>query len=178
MNYKTFDSVPSRSPLKVIEVMIPYIQNKIVCEIGCKQGDILYGISKYAKECIGYEIERDFIENAKTHNYECPTEIILGDFFKGDNLNQLKKSFNPEVFYSFSHGKWYIPWFENVHKHFPSSTIITAADPGNTRIQAGADERGWINKLNDKYSGELLEVEYSEKGQRANTFILHIWEPK
>ena len=168
MKYETYEGVPQRSPLDVIDVIRPYIENKIVCEIGCKRGDILYGISKYASKCFGYDIEEGYILDANKYEYECPTEIILGDFF--EDLNSFREKI--DVFYSFSHGSWYVPWFESVHNRFPSSVIITAADPGNK------DERGDLLRLNNKYCGEVFEFEYDEPNQRADTFMVHVWSPE
>ena len=56
LNFDTIEQVPCRSPKKVIDVLYPYFKDKVVCELGCRFGDILLGFSYYAKECLGYEI--------------------------------------------------------------------------------------------------------------------------
>jgi len=58
MNY------PDRSPLILAEVIQPIIQDKVVCDVGCGQGDLMIEFSKYAKHVIGIDyLDEDEIDN-------------------------------------------------------------------------------------------------------------------
>jgi hypothetical protein len=48
---------PWRSPLVVANVIKDIIKDKIVCDIGCGEGDLLVEMSKHAKKVLGIEID-------------------------------------------------------------------------------------------------------------------------
>ena len=47
---------PQRSPIEIPELIRPYIEGKIFCEVGCAEGDLLELFAKYAKQAIGIEM--------------------------------------------------------------------------------------------------------------------------
>jgi hypothetical protein len=53
---------PDRSPIAVVEAIKDIIKGKTICDIGCRNGDMVVEFSKYAKEAFG--IEQDF-DNVK-----------------------------------------------------------------------------------------------------------------
>jgi len=46
---------PHRSPLKVAEVLQDMIRDKVVCDVGCACGDLMFEFSKYCKRVVGIE---------------------------------------------------------------------------------------------------------------------------
>lgn len=56
---------PCRSPLVVIEALRPYIERKVVCEIGSALGDISLKMKKYAKYVFGIEIDEERAQYSK-----------------------------------------------------------------------------------------------------------------
>ncbi len=63
---------PYRQTMDIIKPMIPYITNKVVCDIGCGCGDILVEIGKYAKSISGLELNNKFREQLNKLNIERP----------------------------------------------------------------------------------------------------------
>lgn len=47
--------MPGHSPLGIVELVKDIIQDKVVCDIGCGQGELLLEFKKYAKEVFGIE---------------------------------------------------------------------------------------------------------------------------
>jgi hypothetical protein len=178
LNFDTIVQVPYRSPKKVIDILYPYFKDKVVCELGCKFGDILLGFSYYAKECLGYDIDSNYVNVAKTRPFKCPSHIFQENCMIDSTLEKMKK-YKPECFFSFSHDTWYLNWFETIHTKFPNAIIVTSADPreglNNTRVFNG--ERNSLQRLQNRYPGDYIEFEYEEPGQRAKTFLLHVFIP-
>jgi hypothetical protein len=56
---QTILKVPCRSPIAVVEKIKPYIENKVVCELGSAVGDIALEMTKYARRVIGIEIDEE-----------------------------------------------------------------------------------------------------------------------
>lgn len=81
MNY------PDRSPLILAEVIQPIIQDKIVCDVGCGQGDLMVEFSKYAKHVIGV----DYMEYWEIDN---PNLDIIHE-----NIYQLNKFPKADVYH-------------------------------------------------------------------------------
>ena len=47
--------LPGHSPLEIVKLVKDIITDKVVCDIGCGQGELLVEMSKYAKEVVGIE---------------------------------------------------------------------------------------------------------------------------
>ena len=41
---------PDRSPIEIPEILKYYVKDKVFCEIGCGEGDLLRIFAKYAKK--------------------------------------------------------------------------------------------------------------------------------
>ena len=52
------------SPLAIAELVKDIIQDKVVCDIGCGQGELLLEFAKYAKEVFGIEEEDEVAQIA------------------------------------------------------------------------------------------------------------------
>jgi hypothetical protein len=51
---------PYRQPMDIVKPMIPYVTDKVVCDIGCGCGDVLFDIGNYAKSIHGIELSLKF----------------------------------------------------------------------------------------------------------------------
>ena len=71
---------PYRLTIDIIKPLIPFIENKSVCDIGCGAGDILFEIGKYAKSIIGIERHKGF-KNELDRLGVNRDFIIWGDLF-------------------------------------------------------------------------------------------------
>ncbi len=74
----------------VIEVLRPYIEGKVVCEIGSALGDIALKMKKYAKYVFGIEIDEERVEYSKSRGL---------DTRKGNALDVLPLPDKVDVYY-------------------------------------------------------------------------------
>mgnify|MGYP001492305688 CR=1 FL=1 len=75
---KITNQCPNRSPLAIVEALKPYIEGKVVCDVGCREGDMLVLFSKYAREVIGIEINVEQVEICHSKGLN----VICGDMYK------------------------------------------------------------------------------------------------
>ena len=68
--------VPARTPIIISYKIRKLVKNKIVCELGCAEGDNMILISQYAKKVIGLDINADRIAFSKNRNLD----IRLSDY--------------------------------------------------------------------------------------------------
>jgi hypothetical protein len=66
--------------MAVSDAIKDIIQDKVVCELGCAEGDNLFFMSRYAKKVIGFEYMKSRYEVAKKRGIE----VIVGDYYKDD----------------------------------------------------------------------------------------------
>lgn len=71
---------PGRSPFAVVEAIKDIIKDKVVCDVGCFDGDLMVEMQKYAKEVIGIEIDAIRYSNALAKGLK----IIHGNFLEID----------------------------------------------------------------------------------------------
>ena len=69
---------PYRSPKAAIDSISEFIEGKVVCDLGCAEGDTMVFMSKYAKEVIGFEFDkaRGSVAEEKGLN------VVYGDYLK------------------------------------------------------------------------------------------------
>ena len=72
---------PWRSPLQIIDAIKPYIEGKVVCDLGCACGDILYAMKDVTKEIVGVEFDIRFKEQINSIGADRDF-ILWGDLFK------------------------------------------------------------------------------------------------
>lgn len=66
---------PYRSPAALVESVKDIIQDKIVCDLGCGEGDILFLMKPYAKKVLGIDV--------KSPHSSRGIDIIVGDYRDG-----------------------------------------------------------------------------------------------
>jgi len=71
---------PFRSPKAVSDAIKDLIQDKLVCELGCAEGDNLVFMSQYAKKAIGFEYMPRRYQVAQQRGLD----VIVGDYYKDD----------------------------------------------------------------------------------------------
>ena len=57
--------VPARTPVIISYKIRNLIKNKIVCEVGCAEGDNMMLLSKYAKKVIGLDLNAERLKYAQ-----------------------------------------------------------------------------------------------------------------
>jgi hypothetical protein len=74
---------PIRAPAAVVYGMRPYIENKILCDLGCGGGDLLWLAGRWAKQTIGIEMHEELVNIAKVprENSNTTPDIRRGNFF-------------------------------------------------------------------------------------------------
>lgn len=96
---ETILNYPYRSPLKVAEVLKDIIKDKVVCDVGCACGDLMFEFSKYCKSVLGVEHDKDRLNIAISRGF-CVTKNIIpeadiyyvwvGDWGLPDVMEKLK----------------------------------------------------------------------------------------
>lgn len=71
---------PFRSPQAVCEAVKDLIRDKVVCELGCAEGDNMAFMAKYAKKVIGMEYDPERCKYAMKRKFE----VTLGDYYKDE----------------------------------------------------------------------------------------------
>jgi hypothetical protein len=151
---KPYRLPPLRTPMAVADAIKDLIQDKIVCELGCAEGDNLVFMSKYAKSVFGIEYMPHRFQVAKQRGLN----VMVGDYYRleqfpaadvyyywpddgeKDNEYLLEKIMNQEDF---------------------EGTVIIGGDPGFS------SEIPSVMRCAKK--GRLLKVPYNEgEGHRQN----------
>lgn len=59
-----------QTPVEVADLISDVIKDKVVCDIGCGGGSFMIALSKYAKEVIGIEEEKEWAEHAASKGFD------------------------------------------------------------------------------------------------------------
>ena len=154
---------PYRSPMAVSEAIAPIIKGKLVCELGCAEGDNMVFMSRFAKKVIGLEVKGERRQHAEKRGLD----VVSGNYFSDDiDLPEA------EVYYC---------WPNNPADHEPlvkriysnsawEGTIIIAGELGYR------NESELIGQCAKKWGGTLMEVDFHEgDDERENgTFLLGV----
>ena len=159
---KTYRECPFRSPKAVSEAIKDIISNKLVCELGCGEGDNMALMSRYAKDIVGVELDPERFKYAKERGFN----IVVCDYRK-ESLPEA------EVYYFWpDNGKKDDEFLVNKILSNPNfkGTIIVAADMGHR------NEPAVVKELGEKMNAEFIEVPFHEgEGYRQNgKFLLCI----
>lgn len=157
---------PYRSPLAVAEVIKPLITNKVVCELGCASGDLLYEFSRYAKYVVGIENRAEVVQEAINRDYLCPSYISKGDVWEVLDRNEITF----EVIYFWMGYKDIIKYAKKLipDSKYEGVKFVLGGDPGFTLRR----EIKSLETVQEKFGGEFIEIVNKEEGRRAKTFML------
>jgi hypothetical protein len=138
------------------------IQNKVVCELGCAEGDNMVFMSRYAKKVIGVEVNPKRYKPAQDRGLE----IIVADYLHDDIPEA-------DVYY-------FWPNLPDRDNEFLIDKILSN-DSFNGTIIVGGDtgfppDPVTINKCLSKFGGVLREVPFNEgpNGRQSGVFLLAI----
>lgn len=145
---------PYRSPMAVSDAISDIIKDKVVCELGCAEGDNLGFMSRYAKQVFGIERRPERYLCAQKRGFE----VIVANFLN-DPIP------DADVYYL---------WPDRVERdaekafdRIKQGIVILAADVNFP------SEPPVIKRLAEKHNGRLIEVPYNEgPGHRENGVIL------
>ena len=155
---------PFRTPKVVADFISDLIKDKIVCDLGCGEGDNMVFMSQYAKEVIGFEYDK----GRGSHAEEKGLNVIYGDYFKDD----LPPA---EVYYFWPDDGAKVNDFliNKIHsKEGWSGTIIVGGDSNYP------PEPSVLDECVKKWQGDLKKIEWREgDGHRqGGIFLLCIVE--
>lgn len=160
---------PCRSPLVVIEVLRPYIEGKVVCDVGSALGDIALKMKKYAKYVSGIEIDEERAEYSKKRGL---------DTRKGDALDLLPLAGKVDVYYMWMDFKLTRRIFDAIDY----GVVIMAGELGYEPEKAGYARGIEVKVLDEIYAqnpgSKMLEVKYNEGGgdRQSGVWVLLIVE--
>tara|TARA_Y100000310_G_C20561984_1_gene753509 strand:- start:617 stop:1156 length:540 start_codon:yes stop_codon:yes gene_type:complete len=157
---------PFRTPKAVSESIKDIIKDKVVCELGCAEGDNLVFMSKYAKKVLGLEYS-DRINPAIDRGLD----VMRGDYY-GLGVESFPKA---EVYYFWPNdgvkdNKYLIDKLYSYGDF--KGHIIACADGGFDR------EPPALMECLNKWNGTLRKVEFNAGGghRESGTFLLAIIE--
>lgn len=79
---KITTKTPDRSPLSVAEALKTYTKGKVVCDIGCREGDLLVAFADYSYRQIGVECNEELVDIVKGKGFYVKHMNAMG----GDKL--------------------------------------------------------------------------------------------
>lgn len=137
---------PHRSPYIIGEVVKDIIRDKVVCDIGCAEGDQMSLFSLYAKEVVGVELNESRARVAIEHGFN----VKLGNY---------KEIGIPDADVYFC---WIDPeedalFLEFMHRRNKKATCLLFCRKGNH-----------VSGLVDKWGGRLIEFDYKESAVDLN----------
>lgn len=174
---KTFSQSPYRTPLVVADAIKGIIKDKVVCELGCGEGDLMVAMSKYAKKVFGIEIDPERYKHALGRGFE----ISVTDYRKQDIPLAEVYYFWPDN--GFRDNEFLVQ--KIISNESFKGTILIGGDRGhqlNTEaynIPKKPEEQREPNVLSNlakKYNAQIMEIEFNEgEGYRQNgTFLVCI----
>lgn len=152
---------PYRSPIVISDVIKDILRDKIVCDLGCAEGDNMMFMSRYAKTVIGVEQNPWRYKHAVSRGYN----VIVGDYL----LCEIPEA---DVYYFWPsdgpHDNEIL--VQRIMNTGRKCTVIIAGDTGFP------SEVPTIYMLANKYKGRVLEVDFNEgTGHRqSGKFLLCI----
>ena len=153
---------PYRSPEAVSHAIKDIIQDKIVCELGCAEGDNMVFMSRYAKKVFGVELDSERYKHAQERNLNVVVKNYRDDtipdadvYYFWPNLPDRDNEFLVDKIMS--------------NKNF-KGTIIIGGDCGFPPDPPS------LNRCISKFGGEIKEVPFNEGdgARQSGTFLLAI----
>lgn len=141
-----------RSPAAVAEACKDIIKDKVVCDVGCGEGDILWLMKKYAKRVIGFERNPARYLHAKAKGIE----VVVGTY-----------PYDP-----LPDADMYYMW-PDVPTHIVEVIRLVEAKPFHTTFLLGGglslagDPAGHISIVSRMYDVDVIEFAYQEGNHKG-----------
>ena len=169
--HKIFSKCPHRSPEAISVAVKDIIQDKIVCELGCAEGDNMVFMSRHAKKVFGFDNKEERYEIAQKRGLD-----IRALDYRNEDVPLA------EVYYFWPDEGWLDNDFlirKLVSNKDFNGTIIIAADCGHTGIRLGGPHRAEsmvVRQCAEYWGGKVMTVPFNEgDGYReSGEFILAI----
>ena len=146
--------VPCRSPLIIVDAIKPYIENKIVCEIGSACGDIAIRMKKYAKYVFGIEIDRKRAEYSKKRGLDTRLANALDIFPLSENIDVYLMWIYPHVARDI---------FNMIDR---GVVIMSELSNGANKVDYEQEFKIFLELHKEFPNSRMLEIEYNEgKGE-------------
>jgi protein-L-isoaspartate O-methyltransferase len=159
-------SYPShRTPAGVLDAIELIITDKVVCELGCAEGDNMVFMAKYARRVIGIDRDEQRVREAQRKGLD----VVRGDYHL-DNLPEA------EVYYFWPKDGAKDDAFL-VEKILSNDTfqgiIVIGADPQRKRWLRKVDVSA-VRKCIDRWGGRLIEVPLERENGAQEAFLLGV----
>jgi hypothetical protein len=136
---------PQRSPIEIPDLLSEHIKDKVVCEIGCGEGDLLIGFAKHAKKVYGLEIQSSYYDKLRRIE-ESYNNIKI--FYRGVSPNiELQDIPEADLYYFWIDPDW-------------DSYLIKKIREGKMAIQKASFNKGWIEQEFNKYQGKKEYIDF------------------
>jgi len=160
---KTIRETPYRTPMAVSDAIKNLIDGKIVCDLGCAEGDNLMFMERYASQVLGVEQDQKRYKHAQERGYDVTIGNYLECSLPEADVYYIWPNDGPK-----DNETLVKRLIEIKHK----CTVVIAGDTGF------AYEMPAIHYIAEKYDGKLIDVPYNEgtKNRQFGTFILCVLE--
>ena len=163
---------PYRAPAVVAQALRPFAEDRIVCDLGCGGGDLIWLISRYAKQGIGIEIDqtRARLAARRAESSDC-LQFLQIDYW-AESIPRADVYYawpnDPDTFRAIA---------ERLHAHCSPCLLAAGAaqsffeserDPAveSTENRLADGRRSHVLSLVDQYGGEVNTFPYEEDSAR------------
>ena len=165
---------PYRSPIEVPELLKDHIKDKVVCEIGCADGDLLPGFAKYAEKVIGVEFVEDcWIKLREVESKSDNIEILYGGVrHKREGKAGTRRPFNHHPEIPLPEADLYFVWINRP----VCEAFLDRIQKGKIVIgTACVSEKGekWLKSALNKYEGTKEYIKFIPK-ETDHSFRLRV----
>tara|TARA_Y100000310_G_C20545772_1_gene745493 strand:- start:218 stop:790 length:573 start_codon:yes stop_codon:yes gene_type:complete len=156
---------PIRSPIEVPDLLEKHIKGKVVCEIGCMEGDLLMGFAKHAKKVYGLEVNANHYDKLReVENRFDNIEILYrGVTVDGQNNNwgtalpiSSQKTCAEDIPEADLYYFWIVPPVDEY--------LINKIQKGKIAcMKLASDNKGWFKSVFNKHEGIQEYIEFVPK---------------
>ena len=138
------------TPNSVLPVLLPYVKDRVFCDIGCRRGEVLAKFKPYASAIYGMEKDEFWVKEGEKNNLR----IVLTDFFTE------KPNFECQTFYWWTYSHLNLRFIERAKALYAEHMY-----PDPVYVILGVDSTSDLElehmvTLQQQHGGMLVKVPY------------------
>ena len=141
----------------LVEEIRDLIDGKLVFEIGCSEGHLLYEFSKYANKVVSVETNEQTVDIAKQKQYECDAIVEHGEAFQYLAENQ---DLIPDVFYYRTNFDVMEQFLQKILELRGKTKPTIVFGASTNALDGNPQQLIEAKKIQEKYGGRLIHIDY------------------